>query len=99
MLRDPIKCKYICSSLRARMSGPPDALIDEAVARDFLRTVDIAQIDQHRALHHRLEPREIERAELLPFGHDHQRGGALGASIGVLAEDHIGEDALRLLHA
>ena len=78
---------------------PPHALIRKAGAGDFLRRIDVAQVDQHRALHHVLQPLEIERAELLPFGHDHQRGGALGAVIGVLAERHIADDGFRLLHA
>ena len=33
---------------RCSFRRPPDALIGEAVARDFLRPVDVAQVDQHR---------------------------------------------------
>src|SRR6185312_10863669 len=53
---------------------PPDALIGEAVAGGLLRPVDVAQVDQHWPLHRRLQPREVERAELLPLGDDDERG-------------------------
>jgi len=43
------------------------------MARDMVRTVDVTEIDEDRPLHHRLQTLEVERAELLPFGDDHQR--------------------------
>ncbi len=72
----------------ARPSGgglSPDAHIGEAVPGDFLRPVDVAQVDDHRPRHRLLELVEIERAELLPFGDDDQRIGAFGAAIGAVA--------------
>ena len=53
--------------------GPSNAFVDEAVARDLVRPIDVAKIDQHRLRHDFLQPLEVERAELLPFGDDHQR--------------------------
>src|SRR5690242_2353550 len=76
-----------------------NARMVEASARDLIRTIDVAQVDQHGLGHRLLETGEIKRAELLPFGDDHQRGGALRAVIGVLAEGDVGDIRLRLLHA
>src|SRR5512135_2446901 len=78
---------------------PSHALIGKAVAGDFLRPVDVAQVDQHRPLHYALEPVEIERAELLPLGDDHQRGSALRTVVGVLAKGDVADHRLGLLHA
>ena len=36
--------------VRRSFPRPPDALVDEAVAGDFLGPVDVAQVDHHRAL-------------------------------------------------
>src|SRR5689334_11440315 len=65
---------------------PPDAVINEPELRHLGWTIDIAQIDQHGLLHHRFDAVEIERAELLPFGDDHQRVGVLGARIRAVGE-------------
>ena len=58
-----------------------DALVNEAVTGDFIRTVDVAQIDKNSLRHHALQSIEIQRAELLPLGDDHQRRGAFRAGI------------------
>ena len=46
-----------------------------------------------------LQAVEIERAELVPFGDDDERVGALGAAIGVVAVVDVGQHLPRLLHA
>src|SRR5580692_3734574 len=66
------------------LARPPDAVIREPL--ELFRPVDVAQVDQHRLLHHALEAVEIEGAELLPFGDDDEGVGAFRAGIGALAE-------------
>src|SRR5690348_10056400 len=48
---------------RLAVAGPPDTAIDEARGGEIVGAIDVAQIDQHRHRHHRLQPREVERAE------------------------------------
>src|SRR5262249_21686102 len=55
--------------LRPRAS---DAVVHEAKLCHLVGTIDVAQVDQHGLLHHGLDAIEIESAELLPLGHDHQ---------------------------
>src|SRR5215470_14234920 len=77
----------------------PDAGIEKAVLVHVLGAIDVAQVDHHWTRHQLLEAVEVERAELLPFGDDHQRIGALGAIVCAIAIGHAVEHALRLLHA
>lgn len=55
----------------------PDAHIIEAALADVPGAVDVAQIDDDRALEQLLDAIEVERAESVPFRHDRQGVGAL----------------------
>ena len=77
----------------------PDAVVVEAPARHVVGLIDVAQVDQDRPRHHGLQAVEIERAELLPLGDDHQRVGAFRARVWPVAIGDVAEDGLRLLHA
>lgn len=57
---------WVLRALRA-VAGPPEIRIDKAKADHLLRPVDVAQINHDRAQNGRLQPRDITRAELLPF--------------------------------
>jgi AraC-like DNA-binding protein len=65
----------------------PDMRMGEPGTGRLVGAVRILQIHQHGALHHLLQPREVERAELLPFGHDHQCISAFGRSVGAQLVD------------
>ena len=77
---------------------PTDAFIAKTKCRHVLGPVDVAQIDDHRLRHLTLQALQIERAELHPFGHDHERIGPVRAGIGVLAIFDFWQVAARLLH-
>src|SRR4051794_18237946 len=80
-------CDRATPHLAARRAGKlclassADAVIGEAGAGHLVRTIDVAQIDEHRLVHGLLEPAEIEGAKLLPFGHDDEGVGTFGATI------------------
>ena len=59
-----------------------DADIGEAELPHQLGPVDVAQVDQDGIAHHAPHALEVERPEGIPFGHDHQRVGPVGAGIG-----------------
>ena len=67
-----------------------DAFVSEAAADHLIRPINVTQIDNDRGGHRGLEPIEIERAELLPFGHDDDRIRAFGAAVRPVAKDDIG---------
>src|SRR5262245_13297573 len=78
---------------------PSDALVSKTAAGHFVRSVHVSKIDENRLRHNRLEAVEIKRAELLPFGDNHQRGGTFGAGVGVIAKRDVPDQTLGLLHA
>src|SRR5437764_13097280 len=80
--------RTIHALLRLRASY---AVVYKAEFRHLGRAIDVAQVDQHRLLHHRFDAVEIERAELLPLGDDHQRIGALGARVRTVGECDAGK--------
>jgi hypothetical protein len=47
---------------------------------DLFGAIDVAEIDQHRRLHHGLEAGEVQRPELVPLGDDAESVGILAAS-------------------
>src|SRR5689334_13438351 len=53
-----------------------NASVREAQAAHGGGDVDVAPVDYDRRAHRSLDPREVELAELVPLGHDHQRVGA-----------------------
>src|SRR5258706_11494251 len=65
-------------------SSAPDAVIGETRICHFLGRIDIAQIDEHRRLQQRANPRQIERAISVPFGDDGKRIGAGDRFIGIV---------------
>src|SRR5690349_17252553 len=73
-----------------------DALIHETAARNLIRLVDIAQVDEYGLRHYGFQPLEVERAELFPFRDDNQGRGTLGAGIGIVAERDISDNAFGL---
>src|SRR5262245_18742829 len=85
--------------LQTSFPSPSYALVNKAVPDNFLRPIDITQIDQNRLCHDGLQPIKIESAELLPFGDDHQHRSTLGATIGIVAKCNIAYDTLGLLHS
>ena len=82
---------YLPRPPNRRPSGSPDRKIFEALAADFLRRVDIAQVDEDRLGQQRLDAAEVERAESIPFGDDDERRGILAAGIGIAAVIEIVE--------
>src|SRR5260370_28210221 len=61
----------------ARSLPPPallaaNAAVREAQAAHSRRDVDVAPVDHDRRAHRGLEAREVELAELVPLGPDHQ---------------------------
>src|SRR5579863_9011118 len=77
----------------------PDRDVAELRPLHLVGAVDVAQIDDHRARHYALEPSQIERAELLPFGGDDDGIGAVGGGIGAVAIFNGGQKRFDLLHA
>src|SRR5262245_38868382 len=71
------------------MGSASDAFVDKACLFDVVRLIDVLEIDDYRACHDLFEARQIERAELLPFGDNDQRVGAGGSGIGAVAIGHI----------
>ena len=84
------------SRQKQKGSAPSNPDIRKSVPRDFLRRINIAQIDDHRIRHRGFQHREIERAELLPFCHDNEHVRPLGAGIGVIGIIDIRENVARL---
>src|ERR1700730_10194130 len=76
-----------------------DAQIGETGGRHLLGLVDVAQIDHQRARQGALDAAEIEPAELVPLGQQHQCRGPLHRLIGVMAAAPIGHQLLRLAHS
>src|SRR5205085_8482375 len=76
-----------------------DALIDEAGGFHVFGAVDVAEVDDDGLRHGRLQPVEVERPELHPFGDDDDRIGAFRAGIGILAIGDVRQLTLGLLHA
>ena len=69
---------------RARLNGtrllyarPADRRVAEGCALHFVGPINVAQVDDHWLRHHALKARQIQRAELLPFGRDHHFMGRL----------------------
>ena len=73
----------VMSALRGRTA---DALIHEAVTNHLFGAIDVAQIDEHGRSHDPLEPLEIERTELFPFGDDDHRIRILCACVRPVAK-------------
>src|SRR5215510_15635960 len=71
---------------------PSYTFIDKALPDNFFSAIHIAQIDQNGLRHDGLQPIEIERAKLLPFGDDHQNRGALRTAVGIAAKGDVGND-------
>ena len=55
-----------------------NANVKKPVALQLIIGIDVLEIDDDRTSHSLLHLLEIERAELLPFGHDHQSIGSFG---------------------
>src|SRR5690349_4492828 len=70
-----------------------NALIHETAARNLIRLVDIAQVNEYGLRHYGFQPLEVERAELFPFSDNNQGRGTLGAGIGIVAERDIPDNA------
>src|SRR5579863_4377483 len=79
--------------------GAPDGDVTEIGALHLVGAIDVAQIDNDGARHGGFEPAKIERAELVPFGGDHQRFGAGRGLIGAAAIGDRRQRRLGLLHA
>src|SRR3989475_11057621 len=65
--------------------------VGEAESAHVLRVIDVAPVDDHRTAHRRLDPAEVELAELVPFGHHDQRVRAIGESIRITAVLDLGQ--------
>src|ERR1700692_1584010 len=78
---------------------PPDALIDKAERGHVLGAVDVAQVDDHGMGQLTLQPFQIERAILHPFGHHHHGVRAADAEVGIVAIFDVGQFTPRLLDA
>src|SRR5687767_304978 len=61
--RQSILMQLVCSS---------DAHVGEAVALHLVRAVDVAQVHHHRGGQCRLEAAQVQGAERVPLGHEHQ---------------------------
>ena len=70
-----------------------DAHVDKTARAHLVHSINISQIDEHRTLPSRLQPIEVKRAKLFPFGGDDDRMGARDAVIGALTEGDVGERA------
>ena len=56
-----------------------NALVSKSLCNYLIGPIDVAKVDDDRAGYLALEAGQIERAKLLPLGHDHQRVRAFGA--------------------
>src|SRR5262252_10527845 len=69
--------------MRLPFSRPSDALVAPAVDPHLAGLVDVPQVDHDGLLHPRGEAWQVERAELVPLGREHDAVGALGAVVRV----------------
>src|SRR3989475_7016052 len=74
------------------------ASVGEAESAHVLRVIDVAPVDDHRTAHRRLDPAEVELAELVPFGDHNQRVRAIGESIRITAVLDVGQLDPRAFH-
>ena len=70
----------------ARHLPPPDALVREAPAAHRGRIEQVAGVDDRGAAHRVAHPVEVEPAELVPLGEQHDRVGARRRVVGVGAQ-------------
>src|SRR5512135_1031001 len=70
--------------MRVSLSGPPDALVAPAVGPHLAGLVDVPQVDHDGLLHAGGEPRQVERAELVPLRGEDDEVGALRAVVRVV---------------
>src|SRR5947199_9537263 len=75
-----------------------DTPVREAKLAHRRRHVDVASVDEDRRAHRASDAREVELAELVPFGHEDQRIRAGGHLVRVLAVLEVREDLLRPFH-
>src|SRR5215813_9754077 len=77
----------------------PDAHIGVALLGHRGGLVDIAQVYDHWATHHALDPIEIERAKLVPFGQQEHGIGTLETNIGIACRFQSRHETASLRHS
>ncbi len=75
-----------------------DAEIAEPPLTHVRGRINIAKVDNDRFAQRIFDAGKVERPKRIPLCHDHERGGAFGAKIGVLTKGNIGQDLPRLLN-
>ena len=60
--------------------------------------INIAKVDNDRFAQRIFDAGKVERPKRVPLCHDHERGGAFGAKIGVLTKGNVGQDLPALLN-
>jgi len=60
--------------------------------------INIAKVDNDRFAQRLFDAGKVERPKRIPLCHDHERGGAFGAKIGVLTKGNTGQDLPGLLN-
>src|SRR2546423_8571278 len=81
------------------MTNTPDTDVFKAGDYGFLAAIDIPQVDQDLARHDLPKASEIQRAELLPLGHDYHCVGVFGTGIGISRVRDIRKQLASLVHA
>src|SRR5512132_2288689 len=77
----------------------PDRIVSKAHFAQICRLVDVAAIENDRVGEQILDTAEIRTAELIPFGHDQQSGGAVERIvIAVRVLNAVAEYLARLFH-
>src|ERR1700680_2456940 len=93
---EPMKPAPPETTARALLAA--DASIGEAQAAHDRRVVDVSPVDHYRFAHRGLHTGEVQEAELVPPGDQHQRIGSVGDRIRVRAVFDLGEQRLGTFH-
>ena len=93
-----LRARLRAADQRGRRHAAPDADVDEAELAQRGRLEHVAAVDEDRRAHQVAQARQVELAELVPLGHDHQRVGQRRDGVGVRAEQHLGHLPGGVLH-
>src|SRR5208283_4702237 len=85
---------FICIFVRIASLLPPHSEVLETPCFYVLRGVDVSQVEEERRLQKVLHPVQVQVAELIPLGHDHERVRALERVIFILGKKKLPADVL-----
>ena len=78
-------------------SAPAHAVEGKARLFSLAAIVDVAQVDEDLALERGGDALEVEGAEFVPLGDDHQRIGSVGGGISIVGEVYAGHQLFGLV--